>query len=393
MRRSNCPKVIVFGNGLYNTLGLVRSVGECGIPVTLILEPGGKVDNPVRFSRYVERIHDLASLDEGVEVLKRDYWDCPVRSVVLCGSDPSVCLLDRRYDELKERFLIFNAKTAGRINYFMDKVNTFPLVGGKGISLIRTWRLQGGAPVPVEIPYPCLVKGNNSLTSTKADMFVCRDVHELLSNVRVGVDYLVQEYIEKEYELDIVGLSMNNGRDVFIPAVVRKLRDDLHRQSVYIRLDDVSQYSDLDVKGIRTFMGKLGYEGIFSVELIKSAGRYYFLEVNLRNDACGYLYTAAGINYPKLWVDYCSGTLTNETLEKVSFKHPYRLMSLYDIYNVIEGKVPVGKWVRECFSVDAHFVMNARDPMPFLVSSLIHVRQAFKKLFRKAFRQQSICVR
>lgn len=389
MRKADHPKVIVFGNGLHNTLGLVRSVGECGIPVTLILEPGGKVDNPVRFSRYVERIHDLATLDEGVEVLKRDYWDCPVCPVVLCGSDPSVCLLDRRYDELKEHFCIFNAKMAGRINYFMDKVNTFPLVRGKGISLIRTWRLQGGAPVPVEIPYPCLVKGNNSLTSTKADMFVCRDAQALLSKIREGVDYLIQEYIEKDYELDIVGLSTNSGKNVFIPAVVRKLRDDLHRQSVFIRLDDVNQYPDLDVKGLKEFVGELGYEGIFSIELIKSAGRYYFLEVNLRNDACGYLYTAAGINYPKLWIDYCSGNLENGKLEKISFKSPYRLMSLYDIYNVAEGKVPVWQWGHECLSADAHFVLNVRDPMPFMISTLIHVRQAVKKLFRKVFHLQS----
>ena len=33
-------KVIIFGNTLYNTLGLIRSIGKKGLPVILMSAPG-----------------------------------------------------------------------------------------------------------------------------------------------------------------------------------------------------------------------------------------------------------------------------------------------------------------------------------------------------------------
>lgn len=381
------PKVIVFGNGLGNTLGLIRSVGECGIPVTLILEPGGKTDNPVRFSRYVERIHDLTTLDEVVVVLKREYWDCPQRPIVLCGSDPSISVLDRRYDELKDRFVVFNARQTGRICHFLDKANTFPLAERAGLSLARTWRQTGGSPIPEGVVYPCLIKGNNSTTSTKDDMLVCQNERELRNSLRPGVDYLIQEYLEKEHELDVVGFSADHGERVIVPAVVRKLRDDLHRQSVYVRLDDIRDYPDLDPEAIRRLVREIGYEGIFSVELIYCKGRYHFLEINLRNDGCAWLYTAAGINYPKLWIDYGRGALSDDELKRVVFRKPYCAIDLYDIYNVIEGKVSVWRWFRECLFADDRFGICLRDPIPFLVSMAIHFRQLCKKIVRRVWRR------
>lgn len=381
------PKVIVFGNGLGNTLGLIRSVGECGIPVTLILEPGGKTDNPVRFSRYVERIYDLTTLDEVVEVLKREFVDCPQRPVVLCGSDPSISVLDRRYDELKDRFVIFNAGKAGRISHFLDKVNTFPIAERAGFSLVRSWRLTGGSPLPEGVVYPCLIKGNNSTTSTKDDMLVCSNERELRNSLRTGVDYLVQEYLEKEHELDIVGFSVDHGERVVVPAVVRKLRDDLHRQSVYVRLDDIRDYPKLDPEAIRRLVREIGYEGIFSVELIYCKGSYHFLEINLRNDGCAWLYTAAGINYPQLWIDYGRGVLSDDNLRKVVFRRQYSSIALYDVYNVLERKVSVLRWLRECLSADDRFGICFKDPLPFLLSMAIHFRQLCKKIVRRVCRR------
>lgn len=376
-------KVIVLGNTLYNTLGLIRSVGEKGLPVILILEPGRKADCFVRFSKYLSRVHYSTSLEDGLAILKREYGNESEKPIVLCGSDPTIKLLDAHYDELKDKFHVFNAGKQGRIGYFLDKINAFPLAEANGLTLIRTWQLKSGDSLPSDLVYPCLIKGNNSTTSTKGDMFICRDENELKTSLHEGVDYLVQEYVEKEYELDIVGFSAKHGEDVFIPAAVRKLRDEIHRQSVYIRLDAISDYPELPIEGIKNFIKDIGYEGVFSVELIYSHGKYYFLEVNLRNDGCGYLYTAAGANYPYLWVKYGMGKLSQADFDEMKVKTPYLLMHEDDAYNMLEGKVPVLQWIKECLGADAHFILNARDPMPFVVSTLIHARQLCKKILRK----------
>lgn len=375
-------KVIIFGNTLYNTLGLVRSVGEKGLPVILILEPGRKADCFVRFSKYLSKVHYSSSLEDGLEILKREYGNEPEKPIVLCGSDPTIKLLDAHYEELKEKFHIFNAGTQGRIGCFLDKINTFPLAEASGLTLIKTWQLKTGDALPSDLVYPCLIKGNNSTTSTKGDMFICRDENELKSSLHPGVDYLVQEYIVRDYEVNVNGLSLRHGEIVIIPGVIHKIRDSLKRQGEYLRLDPVVSVPQIDIKAISSFVKAIGYEGLFSVEFLIRGQKAFFLEINLRNDGLNYIYTAAGANLPYSWYLYCVHQQENPIeLEKV--QTPLYLMLEHDMYNIVEGKVGLLEWIKDFRRSGAFFVMNAQDPLPFIVSTLIHARQLGKKILRK----------
>jgi hypothetical protein len=194
-----------------------------------------------------------------------------------------------------------------------------------------------------------------------------------------------QEYIKKDYEINMIGLSINHGRTVIIPGVIRKLRDDLVRMGEYMRLDPCELYPFVNFDGIKNMIREIGYEGIFSVELLVKDEECYFLETNLRNDGLAYIYTAAGANYPALWVDYLTGRLSGQTLNTVSVKTPFFLMHENDMYNIIEKKVGVFQWIKDFFRSDAFFIMNIKDPLPFIVSTLIHVRQFCKMILRKCF--------
>ena len=373
-------QVIVFGGGSRNTMGVVRSLGIKGVPVLLLIRADPE-DNSIQFSKYVNRVHFIKSLDDGLEFLRALCCNEKKKFIVFCTSDAAICLMDENYSELKDHFLFYNANgEQGRINYFMDKINTFPLAEESGFAAIKTWHITNVHDIPVDICYPCLTKGNNSTNCTKSEMHVCNDRNELSACLHEGVDYLVQEYIRKEYEINCIGFAYNHGRNVYVPAVVRKLRDEIGRQSVYIRLDDIRDYPDLDIASIYKLVKAIGYEGMFSVELIYSNKRYYFLEINLRSDDCCWLYTAAGINYPYLWVKYNNGTLSQDDIEAIEFQTPYYLMALHDVYNMIEGKVSCLRWIKECLTADTHFVLNCKDMCPFFVSARISIRQLFKKI-------------
>ena len=376
-------KVIIFGNSHHNTLGLVRSVGEIGIRPILLLEPCDLGFCCVRFSKYIAKIHYLKDLADGLNVLHNEYWNETEKPIILVAGDPTMCLLDAHYDELKDHFYIFNARGGqGRINYFMDKVNQFPVAAQSGFELIRTWCVNTKSDFPSDIVYPCLTKGNNSTTSSKGDMFICKNRESLKKCLRDGVEYLVQEYIEKEYELDIIGLAWNHGRDVYVPAVVRKIRDDIHRQSAYERLDDINDYADFDISKIKAFVGEVGYEGIFSIETICRDHKYYFLEANFRNDGCGYLYTAGGINYPYLWIKYCEGECMQELVASVKPNFSVHMMSAEDVWNCLEGKVPIFRWIGAWLRVEAHAVRNYRDMKPYFYLLWIFARQGFLRVLR-----------
>ena len=379
--------VIVFGGGSRNTLGVIRSLGIKGIPVILLLKAAR--EDRGGLSRYVVKVHFFDKEEEALGILRDEYCGTGSKAILFCTSDAAICLMDRHYNEMKEHFFIYNARgEQGRINYFVDKINTFPLADKSGFSVIKTWHVNDIHNVPHDITYPCLTKGNNSSRCTKSVMHVCNSRGELCACLQEGVDYLIQEYIKKEYEINIVGFSYNHGKNVYAPAVVRKIRDDIGRQSVYIRLDDIRDYPNLNVKSISTLVQSIGYEGMFSIELIYSGGKYYFLEINLRSDDCTWLYTVAGINYPYLWVKYTSGEIDAGYIQSIKFRTPFHLMALNDIYNLLEHKVSFFRWAKECLTADAHFFLYYRDLGPYFSGMGIHFRQFFKKCWRKIKRSR-----
>ncbi len=376
-------KVIVFGNAHPNTLGLVRSLGEKGIRPILLLEPCDLKFCCVRFSKYIAKIHYLKSVGDGLNVLRNEYCGEAKKPIILVAGDPAMCLLDTHYAELKDHFHIFNARgEQGRINFFMNKSAQFPIAEKCGLNTIKTWRIKDGAKIPDDVTYPCLMKGNNSTSSSKTDIHVCRNRKELEVHLVEVSDCLIQKYIEKDFEIDITGFAYNQGRNVFIPAVVRKIRERITRQSDYIRLDAVDKYPTLELDKIKALVSEIGYEGIFSVEMLSWNGKFYFLEINLRNDGVGYLYTAAGINYPYMWVQYNHNERVDEAEVTNKMDVPRTLMALWDVDNLIKGRVRFVQWLREWMYANTHFVLNWDDMKPFVFFMYVLIRHFLKKHFR-----------
>lgn len=376
-------KIIVIGGSHYNTLGLIKSLGKNGYSIIVLLEHCKLEWCSLRFSKYISELYHLDSLDNALEILRKNYWNEPNKPIILCASDASICLLDNHYDDLKDRFFIFNVnEKQGMINHYMNKWNTFSIAEESGFSIIKSYHVTNKEDIPKNISFPCLIKGNSSITSLKTDMFRCENEEDLMNCFHEGVDYLLQEYIDKDYEIDVVGFAYNHGQDTIITGAVRKIRDDLQRQSVYIRLDDINDYPQQIKKSISVFIKKIKYEGIFSIELLCKDDKFYFLEINLRNDGNGYLYTAAGANYPLCWVKYCTRTLTEDYVESIRIKTPYLLIQLLDIYNVFEKKVSLLKWCWQAITANAYYVLDYQDPKPFIHMVAVSVKQVVKKILK-----------
>ena len=379
-------KVFVIGSNHLNTLGLIRSLGEGGYSVIVLLEQCDLRFCYLRFSKYIQKMYLLSSLEESLQILKKENLKSDSKSIILSGSDSSICFLDSHYEELREKFHIFNVNgEQGGINYLVDKWNTFSIAEKNGFTLIKTWHVKDIHNLLGDIIYPCLIKANSSVAGSKDLMFVCQNHSELIKNLREGVEYLIQEYIEKDFELDIVGLAYNQGTHVLIPATVRKIRDYFHSQSNYICLERMDKYPIEIQHSIRRFIGFIKYEGLFSIELMCKGDKFYFLEANLRNDGTSYLYTAAGVNYPVLWVKLCDEGVSEDVVTSLKVKTPYYLQQMVDFGNVLHRRVSFFTWLKQTVTADAHFVFNIRDIKPFLYQCYIPIRQLLKKplnLFR-----------
>lgn len=372
-------KIIVIGGNHPNTLGLIRSIGENGIPVILMLEPCSTLEFCcLRFSKYIQKKYFLKTEEEILEVLNRDFSAEHKKPIILCASDAAISLMDAHYDELKDRFSFFNAGEQGRINHFMDKANMLQLAKECRLTTIRTWRLNSQSAIPEDLTFPCFVKASNSAVDGKTGIGLCDTKEELAERLQLGHEFLVQEYVEKEYELDINGISIRHGDEVIIPAVCRKIRDYEERQSDYIVLEDVQTYPHVDLDNVKRLIAAIGYEGLFSVEFLCQGDKAYFLEINMRNDGVNYLYTSSGVNTPMRWVNYCCGK--SEVVDKGICKTPTYLMQQADFSNVLHHQISLSTWLKDLMRTRAFFVLNWRDPKPFLYTIWMNFKLALRKL-------------
>ena len=378
-------KVIVIGGNHHNTIGLIRSIGEKGLPVYLFLEHQESLATcNLRFSKYITKMYHLKDKEEILTLLKRDFWNECNRPVILCASDASVCLLDAHYDELKDKFLFFNAGKQGRINFYMNKLNTFPLAEKCGFNTIKTWHVNKADNIPNDIVYPCFSKASNSSIDGKHGIGISNSEDELREKIKCANELLVQEYIEKEYEIDINGFSYNHGEDVVINAVCRKIRDYSERQSQYEVLENVSQYPNVNYPAIKSLVKAIEYEGLFSIELMFKNGIYYFLEINLRSDAMNYHYTSGGYNYPFLWYLYgTEGKLDKSQVNLPKLNKPLYIMQWSDFSDVIHRRISFFEWLRDLSRTRAFFVLNFKDPQPFMFVIWQNMKLVLHKLHLK----------
>lgn len=109
-------KCIVFAIEHYNPLGIIRSLGEHGVNPVYISLPGRI---PVASaSKYVSKVHYVNTPEEGYCLLINEYgsgFDKERLPFLFASDDQTMGILDKYYEELKSRFIFFNAGRCGGI--------------------------------------------------------------------------------------------------------------------------------------------------------------------------------------------------------------------------------------------------------------------------------------
>ena len=305
--------------------------------------------------------------------------------MVYCGSDSSIAELDEAYDQLKDKFFIFNVKgTKGLISHFMNKNFMFPLAEKCGLRTIKTWHLTKDEIETADLTYPILIKPNNSLGGQKSDIKISYDKDELLGNMHDGIDYILQEYIEKDYELNYLGVSLNHGEKVLAPGVVRKYRHypNIIGGSSFAAVETTDNYPEFNETCAKDFIREIGYEGLFSIEFVVKSGVCYFLEINMRNDGLGYFSTGAGLNLPLVWYHYCCGTPDNSQSLRLS-KPFYFLSELNDHKHISEGHLSWQGWFQSLRKADAFFILNRKDIKPGMAYLAYSLCRKMKQVIKR----------
>ena len=155
--------------------------------------------------------------------------------------------------------------------------------------------------------FPCIVKPLVSCFGDKRDIIIAQNAEELrdiLENrVTFSESVIIQQFIDKDYEYDMMGCAYKNG-EVHIPLSDRmvKFNRQLQDTSTISYIEPLDAEIAVEVEKIKTLMNEVGYVGLFSVEFMhnKKDGLIYFTEVNFRNDGENAFIVHEGVNLPFL---------------------------------------------------------------------------------------------
>lgn len=353
----------------YNPLGQIRSLGEAGVrPVYIAIKGKAKIAS---LSKYISKCHEVDTVEEGYHLLMKEYGEVATRTglkpFVFSSDDKGVGFLDLHYDELKDKFICFNAGKQGRINEFMDKHNILELAKKHGLNVLEA-RVCKRGEIPEGVKYPIITKSiSPNVGGWKSDVHICYSEQELKQAYEMieAPTVLVQKYIEKQNEYCMEGFAANQGKDVLIAIVSTYdyLLPDYYSPYMTVRSMENEQIR----KALKGMFAEIGFEGVFEVEfLIDQDGTYYFGEINFRNSTWSYAATVAGMPLPVLWAETQEQGYMREDV-RVSIRESFKAMVEPVDYakRVKTGKINLAEWMGDFKESKCCYYYNAKDMEPW----------------------------
>jgi len=364
-------RIIIIGSNHHNTFSMVKSFGRAGYTVDVLVF--GCNSSYISQSKYVNHICFLMSLDQLLEKLL-EYNDVSKPIIVSCADGVSQ-LLDEHYNELYTKFHFFNCGEQGRLTHYLNKKVQTAIAEQTCLTVPHTI-----VYTPNYIPdfYPCLLKPVESTKGGK-HIEICHDREEFrekITDFSNHTSVLVQSFIEREEEIVIVGLSL--GEEVIIPnGFIHKIRESAGGTS-YSKVCKFEEEQNILATRCKKMVRSMNYVGLFGVEFIKSQdGTYYFIEINLRNDATTFSFVVAGVNLPLIYAMCCDGkSPLNFSLD---VKELFSIVDFRDLENAMHMNVSFGKWLREYKKAECKYFKDNDDKRPyrmclksFIVAHVLH---------------------
>ena len=360
-------KVVVIGSNHQNPLGVIEAFGRKGIKTyAIILSKLCK--SFVLESKYVAQGWICLTDESAIEYMLQNFTDSKNKTVVFACSDDAASLLDRNYNKLKNYFYLPGIPSEGLLTSWMDKVKMNNTAKKLGLSIPKTWNINDVEKAK-EIVYPCLTKPNISAGHGKAGFRICYSEDELndfLKNKKYFPEIQVQKFVEKEFEFQFIGCSLNGGEEIIIPGRTH-IKDTIDFNNIvflkYCRLE--SSFDNLLLK-CHKYVRATGYSGLFSIEFLKGKDDIdYFLEMNFRNDGNAICVTSAGTNLPYIWYLHATEGDYKKEIESSYVNEVYSTPEDSYFLAMLDGKVSFKEWRRNMRKVTSYLTYFKDNRKPF----------------------------
>lgn len=356
-------KVIIFGNDHTNSVGVIQSLGKAGFKSIGLLY-GSKTDLVIS-SYYTSNIITAKDPQSCIEKLLSTDFDEDSKIPIIATCDKAALTLEQNVDRLKDQF-IFEYSSKYQLHYLVKKENQVRLAAEVGFNVPKSWNLKDSKVIPDDVCFPCIIKPLVSCEGAKSDIRVCHTMDELIENLNTlhfTHNILLQQYIERDYEISILGCGLTSEK-CLVPAVENKLT--LYPKHVGLEcLANVQPLMDDSIKSnIERLITSIGYVGLFSVEMMhsKTDGKFYFTEINLRNDGAESFITKYGANLP---LNHIEDLLGLPLTEQKEFYPGFYIWEMHHFLSLIHRNISIYTWLKEIKQSNGFLLYFKDDTRPF----------------------------
>ncbi len=377
-------KVIVWGVDGFNTLGLMRELGNHGLDLIFLIKGHKGISAS---SKYCKKFIETETTEEGYNLLLETYASEPYKPILITPGDDIIIFIDRHKEELEKHFILPGAREKGDSERYTDKNNMTALAEEIGILCPTSRAVTRGSDIS-GIEYPCLIKPSHEKPGhyNEFKFKVCRSERQLkrtLRYVRPDSVFIVQQYIPKELDLLVYGARMWDGNTVIAGAFIRDRWADSGSSSHGYFTNQMPEGAD--ASKISDFLERIDYHGPFSFEYGLLGDVAYFFEVNLRNDGTSHYFYQCGANIPLAYV-YSSAGLDYTHISTAVAENRWFMDELYDVENVLAGKVSCRKWKQEKAEATVFKYYDKDDAAPYQLEKRGRGKQIIKDILLKRFR-------
>lgn len=377
--------VVIVGGNHHNTLGVIRSLGEEGVPSSrikvLIVGRNVSKTNIVSSSKYVDKGNvDYVDANEDVVSWLMSNTEDTFKQVVICCSDGTAEAVISEHDQLERWYE--TPSTRADIRELMSKDIQSEFAKRAGFRVPESMVVNTSHPCSWGL-FPCISKPiKSSVAGGKSNIQISENKEELDGHLlEAKADYVqIQQYIDRAMEFQLIGCSLNAGEIIIIPGYTDILRQPKNTNTGYLRYSPISNF-DFDRDAVEAFIRGIGYSGLFSLEFLRGQdGVDYFLEINMRNDGNAYCVKTAGVNLPFIWAYHQAVG----RLPELPVEFDDAIYFIPDYSDILRGikKEGIAGWVKQFARSESHSVFNRYDIAPFVVSTFGGIGKVFGRLKR-----------
>lgn len=369
-------KAIVITEDHYNALGVLRSLGEKGVQIHLLLFSEG--DTFVDSCRYVYETHKIKRTESAIIQSVSQIISSGERFFVFPLSDFSANILDKNYVQLGEKCIIPNMR--GKMNFYLYKHNTKEKAQEYGLLVPKGCILSKDEENADWDVFPAIVKPLISIEGKKSDIITVANRTELNESIKSFREkgysnFLLEQFIEgdDEYMIEVMGYRGKGTTEVC--GIIKKIREYPIQNGSTSYAEVVEEHEAISCESVKRFVDELDFFGLFDMEFKYADGKAYFIECNFRNGAPGYALTKRGRNIPFEWI---LDVLEEKSISSRSSRKKCFMCEQTDIINMLKGTPGVFTWCKQFFCADKIF-FSWKDLKPVITYYVIFIKKFLRK--------------